>query len=133
MAQIKPEPTATISREATPLRSEQVCSSKNNAEEAPRHLGSLLTESACLMSIKKPRKTSPALGSPFLRRDSLLYTTNRSAHSIATDEAHVLGSISGLVNENGELAVHRASRQIDKKIPGVTPRPFDRPSLRKVC
>lgn len=133
MAQIKPEPTAAISRGVTPPRDERVRSSLKNAEEASRHLDGLHAESACLMPIKKPRKTSPALGSPYLRRDYFFYTTNLNAHSIANAAARILGSISGLINENGELAAHRASRQIDKKMPGVTPRSFDRPSLRKVC
>lgn len=121
MAQNHSSLMANMSCRATPLRAEQDRSSIENAEEAPRYPGSLLPENAWLMSIKKPRKTSPALGSPFYKRDYYLYTTNRNAHSIATDEEHILGSISGLINENGELAAHRASRQIDKKIPGVTP------------
>ncbi len=94
MAHIQPEQTATIGCGVTPPRAERARSSIKNAEEAPRHLSSLLAESAWLMSIKKPGKTSPALGSPFLRRDSLLYTTNRNAHSIANAEEHALGIIS---------------------------------------
>lgn len=94
MDQIKPEQTAAIGRGATPPRAERVRSSIKNTEGAPRHLGSPLAESAWLMSIKKPRKTSPALGSPFLRRDYFLYTTNRSAHSIANAEEHAHGIIS---------------------------------------
>lgn len=94
MAQVKPKQTATIDCGVTPPRAERVRSSINNDAEAPRHPGSLLVESAWLMSIKKPRKTSPALGSPFLGRDFLLYTTNRNTRSIAIDEEHVLGIIS---------------------------------------
>lgn len=94
MAQVKPKQTATIGRGVTPPRTERARSSIKNAEEAPRHPGSLLAESAWLMSIKKPGKTSPALGSPFLGRDSLLYTTNRNAHSIANAEERALGIIS---------------------------------------
>ena len=94
MAQVKPKQTATIGRGATPPRAERARSSIKNAEDASRHLGSLLAESAWLMSIKKPGKTSPALGSRFLRRDFLLYTTNRNAHSIASAEEHALGIIS---------------------------------------
>lgn len=94
MAENQPEQTVTIDCGVTPPRAERVRSSINNDEEAPRHPGSLLVESAWLMSIKKPRKTSPALGSPFLGRDFLLYTTNRNAHSIANAEERALGIIS---------------------------------------
>ena len=88
MAQIKPEPTAAIGREVTPPRAERVRSSIKNAEEAPRHLDSLLAESVWLMS-KKPGKTSPALGSPFYKRDYYLYTTNRNVESILSKLEHM--------------------------------------------
>lgn len=88
MAHIQPEQTAAIGRGVTPPQSERVRSSLKNAEEASRHPGSLLAESDWLMSIKKPRKTSPALGSPFPGRD-FLYTTNWNAHSIASAEERV--------------------------------------------
>lgn len=89
MAHIQPEQTAAIGRGVTPPQSERVRSSLKNAEEASRHPGSLLAESAWLMSIKKPKKTSPALGSPFPGRDFFLYTTNWNAHSIASAEERV--------------------------------------------
>lgn len=89
MAQVKPKQTATIGRGVTPPRAERARSSIKNAEEAPRHPSSLLAESAWLMSIKKPGKTSPALGSPFYKRDYYLYTTNRNVESILSKLEHM--------------------------------------------
>lgn len=51
MAHIQPEQTAAIGRGVTPPQSERVRSSLKNAEEASRHPGNLLAESAWLMSI----------------------------------------------------------------------------------
>ena len=48
-----------------------------------------LTRREASFPIKKPGKTSPALGSPFYKRDYYLYTTNRNVESILSRLEHM--------------------------------------------
>lgn len=48
-----------------------------------------LTRREASLPIKKPGKTSPALGSPFYKRDYYLYTTNRNVESILSRLEHM--------------------------------------------
>lgn len=52
-----------------------------------------LSSHVASLKIKKPGKTSPALGSPFLRSDWLLYTTNRNVYSIVPKVEHMFYTI----------------------------------------